>query len=81
MPRAKLNKSETEWTVEAFFTLDFIGKTFGKTEFSRGEVLKGNFYKCGDKTAIPHFGMWSPIDSEKPNFHQPQFFGEMVIEK
>ena len=62
-------------------SLDFIGKTFGKTQFSRGEVIKGNFYKCGDKTEIPHFGMWSPIDSEKPNFHQPQFFGEMEIEK
>ncbi|MBR5286059.1 MAG: hypothetical protein IKU30_04095 [Clostridia bacterium] len=81
IPVVKATKGETEWTVEVFFTLDFIGKLFGKTEFSRGEVIKGNFYKCGDKTEIPHFGMWAPIDSEKPNFHQPQFFGEMEIEK
>lgn len=81
LPTVKATKTEAEWTVETFFSNEFIGKTFGKSTFARGDKIMGNFYKCGDKTEIPHFGMWSPIDSEKPNFHQPQFFGEMEIEK
>lgn len=43
-------------------------------------LLKGNFYKCGDKCATPHFLSWSPIDNPTPLFHCPQFFGTIVIE-
>lgn len=42
--------------------------------------LKGNFYKCGDKCATPHFLSWAPIDNPTPLFHCPQFFGTLVIE-
>ena len=81
LPKVKASKDSEGWTVEVFFSNDFIGKTFGKFCFVRGEKIKGNFYKCGDKTEIPHFGMWSPIENEKPDFHRPEFFGEMVIEE
>ncbi len=40
---------------------------------------KCNFYKCGDKTAFPHYGMWNKIISEKPDFHRPEFFGELIL--
>lgn len=43
-------------------------------------TLKGNFYKCGDKTKYPHFVSWKPILVEKPDFHRPEFFGEIVLE-
>lgn len=38
---------------------------------------KVNFFKCGDKLPAPHFLSWSPIDAAEPDFHLPQFFGEM----
>ena len=41
--------------------------------------LRANFYKCGDKTAHPHYVSWCPIDTEKPDFHRPEFFGELVL--
>ena len=41
--------------------------------------LKANFYKCGDETAHPHFLSWSPIDTPQPDFHRPEFFGELVL--
>lgn len=47
-----------------------------------GEVpptLRGNFYKCGDKTARPHYLSWSPIPVPAPNFHLPQYFGELNL--
>ena len=80
LPKVTPIKGDGFWGVEAFFTLDFIGKTFGKFCFARGESFKGNFYKCGDETPKPHFGMWSPVELDHPDFHQPAFFGTLTIE-
>ena len=44
------------------------------------EVLEGNFYKCGDKTAVPHFLCWNPIETPKPDFHRPEYFGRLELE-
>lgn len=41
------------------------------------EKLRGNFYKCGDLTAHPHFASWSPIGTPQPDFHRPEFFGDL----
>lgn len=41
--------------------------------------IKANFYKCGDKTAHPHFLSWSPVETPKPDFHRPEFFGELIL--
>lgn len=41
--------------------------------------LAVNLYKCGDKLAQPHFLSWSPITLDKPNFHCPEFFGEITF--
>ena len=49
-------------------------------KFNSGMQLKGNFYKCGDKTPEPHFISWNPIDIEEPNFHRPDYFGSIELE-
>ena len=41
--------------------------------------LRANFYKCGDKTTHPHFVSWNPIDTPNPDFHRPEFFGELIL--
>ncbi|MBR3931598.1 MAG: hypothetical protein IKJ46_03350, partial [Tidjanibacter sp.] len=28
-----------------------------------------------------HFVSWSPIGVEQPDFHRPEWFGELVLEK
>lgn len=45
----------------------------------QGKVIRANFYKCGDELATPHFLSWNPIAVEKPNFHLPKFFGELLF--
>ena len=40
--------------------------------------LKGNLYKCGSKTSAPHFLSWAPIKTEKPDFHRPEFFNDII---
>ena len=40
--------------------------------------LKGNIYKCGDKTAHPHFLSWSPVRTPRPDVHRPEFCGTFL---
>lgn len=42
-----------------------------------GMHARANFYKCGDELQKPHFLSWNPIKLEKPNFHCPEFFGNV----
>jgi len=44
------------------------------------EKLLGNFYKCADGTDSPHFVSWSPIQTQVPDFHRAEFFGELYFE-
>jgi hypothetical protein len=46
-----------------------------------GLTLKGNFYKCGDNLPVPHFISWNPISTPTPDFHCPQFFGELQVQR
>ena len=41
----------------------------------QGKTFRANFYKCGDKLTVPHFITWSPVGTEKPDFHRPEYFG------
>lgn len=45
-----------------------------------GIKATANFYKCGDNLSKPHFLSWNPICNLKPNFHLPQYFGEIEFE-
>lgn len=42
-------------------------------------ILMGNFYKCADATEQPHYVSWSPIRTEHPDFHRPEYFGELRL--
>lgn len=51
-----------------------------QVESLSGQLFKANFYKCGDKLKHPHFLSWNPIHIAKPDFHRPDFFGELCFE-
>jgi len=42
-----------------------------------GKNVRGNFFKCGDELPIPHFLTWNRIYAENPDFHLPEFFGQL----
>ena len=68
-----------EWTVEERIPLDLIfQRPMTNDQFPL--TLRANFYKCADKTKRPHFLSWRPIDLPKPDFHCPQFFGEITLD-
>jgi len=64
---------EWELTVKIPFSL------MGIDPANLPEKLLGNFYKCADGTDSPHFVSWSPVKTEKPDFHRPEFFGELYF--
>lgn len=43
------------------------------------QALEGNLYKCADATSQPHYVSWNPIETNAPDFHRPEFFGEMQL--
>ena len=45
----------------------------------KGKTCLANFYKCGDELTKPHYLCWNNIETPKPDFHTPQYFGEIVF--
>ena len=78
-PQIHVLDAEDCWGVDFFIPLETVRALYGKSEFRKGDVLRGNFYKCGDDTAHPHYGVWNRVETETPDFHRPEFFGELVI--
>jgi hypothetical protein len=42
-----------------------------------GSSFHANFYKCGDKLKIPHYLTWSQVATPVPDFHRPEYFGQI----
>ncbi|HWR99095.1 MAG TPA: carbohydrate-binding family 9-like protein [Prolixibacteraceae bacterium] len=64
--------TEFDWELSVAIPLDLIG-------LGPGSSFKANFQKCGDLTRRPHYLTWSRIESASPDFHLPQFFGDMQL--
>ena len=64
--------SQFDWSLTVGIPLELI-------ELTTGSKFRGNFYKCGDKTKIPHYVTWAPIDIPAPDFHIPEYFGEIEM--
>lgn len=70
-------KSAHKWNVTFQIPFSMLREIYGDIDFSR---LRANFYKCGDLTEYPHFGMWSEIRNDLPLFHLPQYFGTLSLD-
>ena len=57
-------------------TVRIPASIFGLDSFE-GIQLCGNLYKCADKAKTPHYLSAFPIETEKPDFHRPEFFQEI----
>lgn len=64
------------WNLIVAIPLDLIGIKYEGKPID----MRANFYKCADMTAAPHFLSWAPIDTPEPDFHRPEFFGDITLE-
>jgi len=44
-------------------------------------TFKANFYKCGDYLPVPHYLSWNSVIAKNPDFHRPEFFGDIYFSK
>ncbi|MGL4990004.1 MAG: carbohydrate-binding family 9-like protein [Sarcina sp.] len=68
-----------EWIITLEIPFELIKRYYPTFKIEDCEYIKGNFYKCGDETLIPHYGCLYPIDYPKPSFHRPEFFKNIYL--
>ena len=67
------------WGVACFLPCGLIEQVCGRPFSADAGSFRGNFYKCGDKTAVPHYAAFSPVDALPPGFHAPAHFATIEI--
>lgn len=67
------------WQVDFSIPLAYVEALYGQTFHRPLHRARGNFYKCGDQTPIPHYLCWSPVSLPAPDFHCPAFFGDLLL--
>lgn len=70
------SEHDHEWCVE-------IALPFAAIEQLTGESVNkakwfANFYRCGGRTE-PQYAVWNNIDVSEPDYHRPEYFGELVF--
>ncbi len=78
LPREPFEEKEGEFTWELCIAIPFA-LLEAKTGQKIAKLIRGNFYKCADMTRTKHYVSWQPIPTEKPDFHRPEFFGELCL--
>lgn len=68
------------WEVRYHVPFALIRKYIPKYRYEKGMLIRTNFYKCGDETEFPHFGIWTEYPLEKPDFHRPELFGVVALD-
>lgn len=69
----------TFWEVRYTVPFTLIQKYIPEYRFEEGMTILANFYKCGNRTQFPHYGIWNPMPLEKPDFHRPEYFAPIVL--
>jgi hypothetical protein len=66
-------EGEFKWTIT--IAIPFEVFFHHKIKELKGKTFRANFYKCGDMLKVPHYVTWNPVGTEKPDYHQPGYFG------
>lgn len=66
------------WTLMLIIPMQVF--CFHQVNVLKGKKCRVNFYKCGDDLTQPHYLAWKNIVIPKPDFHQPDFFGNAEFE-
>lgn len=71
---------ETVWTIEFKVPLDMLRQFGPVTTPAPGVKWKANFYKTGSRTSNPNYFTWNLVENPRPDFHLPQFFGNLIFD-
>ena len=79
-PAVQIHRLADRWVCYFIIPMQTIHSLYGKLWFLPGDKLRGNFYKCGEKTPQPHWGSWTKLSGDTPQLHQPAYFGDLEID-
>ena len=79
LPFTTVKNGQTAWGVELFLSDSLISGIYGIDYITKPCTLRGNFYKCGDKTPCAHYGAYFPAGSAMLGFHNPSRFGRIIL--
>jgi hypothetical protein len=74
-----VTRTDNGWEITYKITTEFIKIFFPNFTPVTGKKMRANFYKCGDLTSVKHYFSWNPVDISTPDFHRPEFFGELIF--
>lgn len=69
-------KGLTHWQLLAVIPFNLLGIEYQGSAYP----IRCNFNKCASASSHPHFLTWNPIEIPNPDFHRPDFFGELILE-
>jgi len=76
-PRKEESPADNGWWLCAAIPFEVLEEMTGSTvRPGRGTVWRGNFFRCGGKTD-DQYACWNAISTPSPDFHRPEFFGEL----
>lgn len=79
--RSKVSTKHTSFEWEIILYIPVEAFHFHQIKSLAGLKCRANFYKCGDDLPNPHFLSWNMIHSERPDFHQPEFFAPISFNR
>ena len=79
-PRKQESPKDNGWWVAVEIPFELINQMSGdEIRPVSGTVWRANFYRCGGQTD-PQYACWNRVGTPGPDYHQPEFFGELVFE-
>lgn len=71
------NDNDDLWSVELTIPFDAITQLTGST-ICRDRWF-ANFYRCGGRQD-PQYATWNKIKTDEPDYHRPEYFGQLSFE-
>lgn len=75
----KAKIEENKWFLKVLFPESYLNEICDFESIKNGKEFYCNFYKISESDEILHFGSYSFIESETPNFHLPVCFAQAMI--
>jgi len=73
-PSKQESASDEHWMLELAIPFKNFEKDAAHTPPQKGDTWRLNLNRCGGKTNA-QYSTWSPVKSDRPNFHVPESFG------
>lgn len=67
------------WTLEYRIPFSLLRKYSAVTYPAHGVIWRANFYKTAGNNSNHHYMTWSVVERKTPDFHLPQFFGQLIF--